>query len=188
MKNFIYVILSILVLVSCNTQTQQQEKKEEIKFQLPDEMKIDIQTENLNDNIIKVSVITNFPDSTNFTIDAGRPYKRVNDNADYNGELYYQYSVYSINGKIDFQIQVDDKKWLDEFEKFKKMDSKIKNIKNIQDSIEINVLYTPKGNQTAANQSILGKNGENIKGKGVEKTSDFYTFSSTKKLKYKIIK
>jgi hypothetical protein len=162
------------------------------------DFKIDIKTENISENEIRVIINTNFPENTPFTITVARGYSRKNNPAEYAGELYYSNASCVKDGEVNFNFSVDDQKWIDEYHQIKKQnesfDYKLTDIETIKDTLEINVLYTPKSEPSKEIKDIIGENGENLKGAEVHKvemdegTSGFYVFDKTIKLYNKLKK
>ena len=193
MKN-IYSFLVALIFISlfvASSSTVSTPKNQ------PD-FKIVIKTENISENEIRVTINTNFPENTPFTITVARGYSRKNNPAEYAGQLYYSYASYVKDGEINFNFSVDDEKWMDEYYQIKKQnesyDNRFTDIETIKDTLEINVLYTPKSEPSKEIKDIIGENGEHLKGAEVDKvemnegTSDFYVFDKTIKLYNKLKK
>lgn len=180
MKIAISILFINLILLSCNTQKKKNVSVEKLKA------KIEIVTETISNSEIKATIKTNLPENTNLTITASRDYKRKNDNAQYAGDLYYSFSSPVKNGKISFNFNPLSKKWIDEYEIFRKengeFDKTLTEIdnKSIEDTIEISVLYTPKAKQPEDIIKKLGSNGENLIGKEIETTSSGFKICSKK--------
>ena len=176
MNKKIILLLSIMTLISCG------ETKKQIE-----EFKIDVKTENISENNYKANIKTNFPENTSFTITVSRDYKRKNSSEQYAAEQYYEFSTLVKNGEINFDFKVDDERWINEYKKLQKengsFDKTLTDIdfETVKDTLELNVLYTPKGEQNKKNLEIIGENGEFLKGDGVEKKADFNIFN--KKIK-----
>ncbi|SOU86773.1 hypothetical protein [Tenacibaculum dicentrarchi] len=182
MKKIIFCAILTVTLFSCKTKN----KKETVSKNY----EIQITTKDISKDEVDVNIKTNFPDKTSFTVTASRDYTRKNNNEQYAGQLAYLYNESQKNGQISFKIKVDDKKWINEYNDIKKQnqefDNSLTEIEKIKDSIEINVLYTPKGKQSQKVIEELGVNGENIKGKGLEKVGDFYIFEKSIKIHSKV--
>lgn len=177
MKIKMLLLISILALVSCK------EKKEQIQ-----EFKIDVKTEEVTENNTKVNIKTNFPENTSFKIDVKRDYKRKNSTEQYAGEHYSAFSTLVKNGEINFDFKVDDSKWINGYKNYQKengsFDKTLTDIDfgTIKDTLEISVLYTPMGEKNEENLELIGKNGEFLKGDGMEKKGAFNVFRKTIKI------
>jgi hypothetical protein len=177
MKIKMLLLLSIITLASCN------EKKEQIQ-----EFKIDLKTEEVSENNYKVNIKTNFPENTSFTIDVQRDYKRKNSSEQYAGEHYSEFSALVKNGEINFNFKADDSKWINDYKNYQKengnFDKTLTDIdfETVKDTLEISVLYTPMGEKNEENIVLIGKNGEFLKGDGMEKNGTFNVFRKTIKI------
>ena len=177
MKIKMLLLLSVLTLASCK------EKKEQIQ-----EFKIDVKTEEVSENNYKVNIKTNFPENTSFTIDVQRDYKRKNSSEQYAGEHYSEFSTLVKNGEINFDFKADDSKWINDYKNHQKengsFDKTLTDIdfETIKDTLEISVLYTPMGEKNEENIELIGKNGEFLKGDGMEKNGTFNVFRKTIKI------
>ncbi|MFZ4522985.1 MAG: hypothetical protein ACOYNC_14845 [Bacteroidales bacterium] len=168
MKNLILtVIVASLVLPSCNQVAKTAEKTE---FNAS----VDISTVKVSETEINTSIKTNFPDSTSLIITATREYKRKNNNEQYAADLYYSFTSIVKNGQISFSFNPLDKSWIEAYEALRKQngefDKKLTEIDKttIKDTIEISVLFTPKGKQPVSVIKLIGANGENLNGADVE--------------------
>ena len=176
MKNLILTTVTmVLFLTSCNlgVETQNEDVIEKKEF-IPN---VDISTENVSEHEIKVIINTNFPENTSLSIRAGRDYKRTNRNEQYNIDLYNSNNtIVEKNAPITFSFNPNDNSWLDEYDELRRtnweFDKTLTEIdmKSIKDSIEISVLYTPKGKQPENVKAIIGVDGENLNGTNVETT------------------
>lgn len=173
MKNLILTaITAVLLLTSCNqnAETKNEVATEKIAF-TPN---VDITTENTSGNEIKVTIKTNFPENTSLTITASRDYKRKDSDEQYAADLYYSFSSIVKDGQINFNFNPNNNSWIDEYEELRKQIGEFDktmteiNRKSIKDTIEISVLYTPKGKQPENVVNVLGVNGENLNGEEVE--------------------
>lgn len=149
-------------------------------------VKMEIKTKKMSNQTIEVEVETNFPENTLFTVSASRDYKRKQNSERYSGELYYSYNSKVKDGLIHFTFKTDDQKWIKEYKelqkKYKKNDKSLTDIYSIKDTIEINILFTPKVKQSKNVEKFIGENGEKLKGDDVEDNGDFKTFSRTVKI------
>jgi|JFJP01.1.fsa_nt_gi hypothetical protein len=186
MKIKTLLIISILTLLGCNENVDQ--RKEQIK-----EFKIDLNTKEVSDNNYEVNIKTNFPENTSFQIYVTRDYRRTNSSEQYSGKHYSVFSNIVKNGEINFNFEVDDSKWINDYQKYQKengsFDKTLTDIdfETVKDSIEIYVLYTPKGEKNKENIKLIGKNGENLKGNNVEENGTFKVFSKTIKFYNKFL-
>jgi hypothetical protein len=168
MKKTIIYLLFFLLFISCK-----------------DDFIIDINSKKISKKEIKVTITTNFPENTIFSITAERIYKRKN-NENYYGGTHYYSSEYGIkNGKLEFKLKINDSVWISNYNQYRK-DEKLTEIdyKSIKDSIEISVVYSPKFlfNQKSNVKKILGENGENIRGKGTIKMDGIKVFEKSIKI------
>lgn len=173
MKNLILTaITAVLLLTSCNqnAETKNEVATEKIAF-TPN---VDITTENTSGNEIKATIKTNFPENTSLTITASRDYKRKDRDEQYAADLYYSFSSIVKDGQITFNFNPNNNSWIDEYEVLRKQNGEFDktlteiNRKSIKDTIEITVLFTPKGKQPESVINVLGANGENLNGDEVE--------------------
>jgi hypothetical protein len=173
MKNLILTATTaILLLTSCNqnAETKNENAIEKVAFT----PKVDITTENTSDNEIKATIKTNFPENTSLTITASRDYKRKERDEQYAADLYYSYSSIVKNGQVTFNFNPNDNSWIEKYEELRKQNGEFDktlteiNRKSIKDTIEINVLFTPKGKQPESVINVLGANGDNLNGDEVE--------------------
>lgn len=177
MKSKIMLFVSILTLLSCAEKKKQTE-----------DFKIDIKTDKISENNYKTDIETNFPDNTSFTISVSRDYKRKNSSVIYSATYYDEFSTLVKNGKINFNFTVDETKWQNEYIKHQKeygnLDKTLTDVdfSSINDTIEINVLYTPMGEKNETNIELIGKDGENLKGDGLRKNGSFNVFDKTIKI------
>ena len=176
MKNKIALMILVLTIFSC------EEKKKQIE-----NFKIDITTKNTSENNFAANVKTNFPENTSFTITVTRDYNRKNNPEQYAAQYYYSYSSLVKNGEINLDFNVDEEKWINEYKVIQNEQGKYNNeltdidYSTVKDTLEIEVLFTPKAEQSKENAEIIGENGEFLKGDGVEKNEGFNIFS--KKIK-----
>lgn len=189
MKNLILTMTAIgLLLTSCNQTTQT--KNEEITETAPFNANVDITTEKVSASEIKATVKTNFPENTSLTITASRDYKRKNNNEQYAADLYYSFSSIVKDGQVSFTFNPLDKGWIDEYEALRKQngsfDKSMTEIdkKSIKDTIEISVLFTPKGKQPENVVKIIGANGENLNGAEVQTNNNVGFKFYDKKIKF----
>jgi hypothetical protein len=173
MKNLILTATTaVLLLTSCNqnAETKNEVATEKIAF-TPN---VDITTENTSGNEIKATIKTNFPENTSLTITASRDYKRKDRDEQYAADLYYSFSSIVKDGQIAFNFNPNNNRWIDEYEVLRKQNGEFDktlteiNRKSIKDTVEISVLYTPKGKQPDNVVKIIGANGENLNGVDVE--------------------
>lgn len=173
MKNLILTaITAVLLLTSCNqnAETKNGVATEKIAF-TPN---VYITTENTSGNEIKATIKTNFPENTSLTITASRDYKRKDRDEQYAADLYYSFSSIVKDGQITFNFNPNNNSWIDEYEALRKQNGEFDktlteiNRKSIKDTIEITVLFTPKGKQPESVINVLGANGENLNGDEVE--------------------
>ncbi|WP_298511033.1 hypothetical protein [uncultured Kordia sp.] len=185
MKKVSLLLFVTIILISC----KEIKYKEEVS-----NLNIEIKTEKISNQEIKTFITTNFPENTAFTITVSRDYKRQNNGEQYAGELYYTYNSNVKNSSIEFTFDIDDMKWINEYKKIQKQNAEFDksltdiDFSSIKDSIEINVLFTPKAQQSNNVKELLGVNGENLKGKGTEDNGSFKIFTKTIKIydKFKI--
>ena len=176
MKKLMALLFTVIVFINCS------EKKEKPKY------KIEIETKNLIERKIKVEVRTNFPDKTPFVISVSRNYKRKQNSENYAGELYSSYNSIVKNGFIEFTFDANDSKWVEEYKNLQKKYGEAEksltdiDFNRVKDTIEIYILYTPKGEQSKEIKNLIGVNGENLRGDGTEDNGDFKTFSKTIKI------
>ncbi len=105
--------------------------------------------------------------------------------------MHYYSSEYGIkNGKIEFTLNINDNKWIKNYNQRRESVNKRYpsnkefteiDFKSIKDSIEISIVYSPKllFNQKNNVKKILGEKGENINGKGTIKIDDFKMFKKS---------
>ena len=174
-KNTIY-LLFFLLFISCKN-----------------DFIIDINSRKTSEKEFKVTISTNFPENTIFSITAERIYKRKNNENYYGGTHYYSSEHGIKNGKLEFILKVNDSMWINKYnlhrenEKLNKFkNNKLTEIdyKSIKDSIEISVVYSPRFlfNQKDNVKKILGENGENIRGKGTIKMDGIKIFEKSIKI------
>jgi hypothetical protein len=182
MKIKVLLLLSVLALASCN------EKKEQIQ-----DFKIDVKTEELSKNNYKVNIKTNFPDNTSFNINVGRDYRRKSNTEKYAGEHYSEFSTLVKNGEINFNFIVNDQKWIGDYKTIKSKNEAIDksltdiDFETIKDTLELTVLYTPMSETNEENLKLIGKNGEFLKGDGLENNGTFNVFIKKIKIYNKFI-
>ena len=188
MKNLILTaVTTALVLTSCNPKAET--KNKEITEKTEFNANVDIATEMVSETEIKTTIKTSFPENTSFTITASRDYKRKNSNEQYAADLYYSFSSIVKNGQIIFTFNPLDKSWIDKYEAIRKQNGEFDKTltqidkKSIKDTIEVSVLFTPKGKQPQNVVKIIGVNGENLNGEGVE-TNDGGFKVYDKKIKF----
>lgn len=141
----------------------------EIPIEKLKEYVINLSAIKINENQIKISIETDFPDGTNFLVSVGRIYYRVRESETYSGEIFDK--DFSVNQrKIETIVNVNDSGWYNEHQSLvKAVPDDIKPISKISDNINISVLYSAARTQTDDVQKILGTRGEFITGKGVGK-------------------
>jgi len=165
-----------LLLTSCNSKTKT--KSEKISEKTEFNANVDISTEIVSETEIKTTVKTNFPENTSLTITASRDYRRKNCSEQYAADLYYSFRSIVKDGQISFTFNPLDKSWIDEYEALRKQNGQFDKTlteidkKSIKDSVEISVLFTPKGEQPENVVKIIGVNGENLNGADVEIIND----------------
>jgi hypothetical protein len=176
MKKTAIYLLFFLLFISCK-----------------DDFIIDINSKKTSEKEFKITLTTNFPENTIFSITAERIYKRKN-NGNYYGGVHYYSSEYGIkNGKLEFILKVNDSMWINNYNQYRE-DGNLNEFKNkklteidyksIKDSIEISVVYSPRFlfNQKSNVKKSLGENGENIKGKGTIKMDGIKVFEKSIKI------
>ena len=67
-------------------------------------------------------------------------------------------------------------------------DGKPAPVERISDEIVVSVLYTPRQEQPESVIAVLGKDGENVSGKGVNDTWGFVTYEARKALSFPVKK
>jgi ABC-type oligopeptide transport system substrate-binding subunit len=181
----ITVVTAGLLLTACNSKTES--KTEEISEKNEFNPNIDISTETVSETEIKTTIKTNFPENTSLTISASRDYRRKKSNERYAIDLYYSFNSIVKDGQISFTFNPLDKSWIDEYNALRKQNGQFDktlteiDMKSIKDSIEISVLYTPKGKQPENVKAIIGVDGENLSGINVETTRQgFKTYRMSK--------
>ena len=94
------------------------------------------------------------------------------------------------DGQVSFTFNPLDKGWIDEYEALRKQnwsfDKSMTEIdkKSIKDTIEISVLFTPKGKQPENVVKIIGANGENLNGAEVQTNNNVGFKFYDKKIKF----
>ncbi len=148
------------------------------------ELIIQVKTQETNEKKVKAIITTNFPENTILSITAERIYQRKNDSNLYGGTHYYSRELAVKNGEIEFSFNVDDKKWIKNYNEYKKFEKGLNEIdfKSIKDSIEITIFYTPEFERDKNVAKILGKRGGNINGKGTFIFDDYKGFRKTIKI------
>lgn len=190
MRNLILTALTTtFLLTSCNPKTET--KNEEVTETTEFNANVDITTEKISETDIKTIIKTNFPENTSLIITASRDYKRKNRDEQYAAQLYYSFSSIVKDGQISFNFNPSDNGWVSEYEALRKQNGSFDNTlteidkKSIKDSIEISVLFTPKGKQPENVIKAIGINGEKLKGENVEAVSDFKTYENKIKFYHK---
>lgn len=130
---------------------------------------INLSSVKINDNEIKISIKTDFPDGTNFLVSVGRIHYLQGVSEEYSGNIFDK--DFSVNqGKIETILKVNDSEWYNEHQRLvKALPDDIKPISKISDNINIQILYSAARTQTNDVKKILGTRGEFIAGKGVDK-------------------
>lgn len=142
------------------------------------EYNVDLKVKKLSARKIKIDIDTNFPDGTIFVLTVGRPY-----DSDYLGDILDVKPAVK-SGKIALTVDVNDKKWYGEYmQKQKTMGKELfSDIKKIENHIRIWVMYTPRQKHPKDVLSVLGKNGEFVKGDGAKVSGKFVTFEKEMKV------
>ena|GEM_PF-2696693 len=136
------------------------------------EYKIDIKTVKQAGLKVKITIDTNFPEGTLFLVWGFRTY-----DYDYYGEIFNKKIPVPNNGKIQVIVNIVEKWYKEYYENQRKAGKELfSDIKHISNKIKIIVLYTPANPQPTQVVKILGKNGENVKGKGAEKVGNLVVF------------
>lgn len=145
--------------------------KEEKKSTQVKEYYIKLDTPLKEDRSIDIKIHTNFPDGTKLLVDVTRSYYEKGSSEEYSGDIFSEVIAVK-NGMITQRVIVDDSKWVSEYDNRKKQYSSIASfpgIGRISSQIEVEVLFTPLGDQSEETLNILGSMGENVKGAGAEK-------------------
>lgn len=178
------IVITVIILTSCNQNTGSNNKvNNEHKEFNPN---VEIMSKVVSETEIQTIVNTNFPDSTLLTLTATRGYKRKNSNENYSVQLYYSFNSIVKNGQIIFKFNPIDKSWINDYENLRKQNSQFDkalteiDAKSIKDTIEISVTFTPKKEQPENVVSIVGKNGENLIGDGVETNNNGFKIFNNK--------
>ena len=180
--NSIIIILIALSFKSCSGKNPDNETG---KIEPISVFKVDIQTTIKSEDEIDVAVKTNFPDNTILNVSAVREYRRKNNNEMYAGNLYSNSNAIVKDGKVDFLFKTNDREWIKSYEDIQKQNRKFDNsltdidYSTIKDSIEINILFTPKAEQRSTTYQITGENGEKLVGKDVEEYGGFKVLSKS---------
>ena len=133
---------------------------------------------------IKIDVDTDFPDGTNFHIDVSRIYYHKGESDAYAGEIFNR-DIAVKNGKINLIVNVDDMGWYSEFQRKRKRFEGLgifSDIARISPKVGVEVMFSPARDQPKHVLSLLGRNAENVKGKGATRTGDMTTYSVSKKV------
>ena len=169
----IYLIL-ILLLTSCKR-----------------DFEININPKKTSENKFKTVVETNFPENTIFSITVERLYKRKNNPNIYGGTHFFSREFPVKNGKVEFTFEVNDKKWIKDYNEYREGDKKNEfpnkelteiDFNSIKDSLEISVFYNPSFERDENVKKIVGENGKNLNGKGTIKLENEKIFRKTKSI------
>lgn len=141
---------------------------------------------------IQVKAETNFPENTSLTITASREYKRQGSDVIYSTSYYSSIHTRVKNGQVSFSFDPTDKGWIKEYEKLRNsngyFDKTLTEIdyNTIKDTIEISILFTPKGENPENVVKVVGVDGKNLKGDGVEIVNrEFKIYNKTLKFFHK---
>lgn len=129
------------------------------------------------DRSMDIKINTNFPDGTKLLVDVTRSYYEKGSSEEYSGDIYSEVKTVT-NGMITQKVYIDDSKWVSEYDSRKQQYSSIASfpgIGKISPQIEVEVLFTPLGNQSADILNILGSKGEYVKGAGAEQFGKGFT-------------
>ncbi len=131
---------------------------------------------------IEIGVDTNFPNGTNLLVSVSRTYYQKAKSDPYAGEILSR-DVAVTNGKINLIVNVDDRGWYSEFQGKKNQFEGLgvfSDIERISPEVEVGVMFSPKRHQPSRVLGLLGRNAENVKGKGAKRTGSFTTYSVSK--------
>ena len=144
---------------------------------------IELKTIKKAERNVEINIDTDFPDGTNFLVSIGRIYYMEGIDEAYSGDIFSKYLTVE-NGKIKTTVIISDTKWYNEAQKLSNMlpDDDWTPISEISDTINTDILFSPRRTKSADILEILGADGEYIKGDGVDKSIGFTTFSVSKKL------
>jgi DNA-binding ferritin-like protein (Dps family) len=131
---------------------------------------------------VKININTDFPDGVNFLVSIDRTHYLKGKNEAYSGKIFSK-DLTVKNGEIETIVNINDTKWYNEHQELvKALPDDFSPISKISDKIDIDVLFSPRRNQSADILIILGSNGEFVKGDGAEKSGNLTTYRISKEL------
>jgi len=146
------------------------------------EYTIEISTINDGERKIKINISTNFPDGVNFLLSIGRTHYLKGKSEDYSGDIFSK-DLTVKNRKIETIVEIDDSEWYNEHQRLvKALPDDIMPIRKISDKINIDVLFSPRRNQSADILKVLGSNGEFVSGDGAKKSGNLTTYRISEEL------
>lgn len=156
------------------------QKKEIITPPELKEYTINLSLKNKRNRNIRIDIKTNFPDGTKLLLGVSRThYLRGNKDA-YSGDIFNK-DIMVRNGKIETTVKINDTQWYNSYQKLViQAPDSFKPISKISDKIEISVMFSPRRDQSEDILKILGKDGEFVTGKGVDKSSSLTSFRVVK--------
>lgn len=174
------VLIGILTFSACTSEAPKTQSN------VASEIKVDVKKVK---NDLSISIVTNFPDETNLHVTVGRPHYLKGKSELYSGDIFSE-DIAVKNGKIECKCAINDKKWFDEHSGLTKASAEdFPPVSKIIDSLHIRVLFSPRRKQTEKVLQYTGKNGENLKGDGVDNTfKSFKSFSVEKSIHAKVNK
>jgi len=167
------------------TKWEIKEMKEAVKKIPVSELKeytIKLSAINEGERKVKININTDFPDGVNFLLSIGRTHYLKGKNEAYSGDIFSK-DLTVKNGKIETIVNINDTKWYNEYQELvKALPDDFSPISKISDKIDIDVLFSPRRNQSADILKILGSNGEFVTGDGAEKSGNLTTYRISKEL------
>jgi hypothetical protein len=151
---------------------------------------VDISYSNAKSRIYDIDIKTNFPDGTNLLVDVTRSYYEKGSSEERSGDIFSK-DLPVVDGHIKASVKIDDSIWYNDYQDRKRQFSSITSfpgVGKVMPDIEIETLFSPKRDQTAKIQSILGEDAEFISGKQVEDNGNFKTLRAVKSVPVPYIK
>lgn len=160
------------------------EAKEQLKEQAPEakEYFINLDVKKTHPRKIRISVITNFPDGTNFLVNVDRIYYEKGKSEKYSGEIISK-DLPVENGKIELDVFVNDSVWYNKYYQDAKQFGGLidyPGIGRISPDITVAVLFSPRRKQRKDILNVLGTDGEFVSGSGVERSMAFTVYTVSK--------
>ncbi len=158
-------------------------KKVKVTKETAKEYNVDLNIRKIASRTFVVNAKTNFPDGTILLVSVGRVHYLKGRSSKYSGDLFSK-DIRVKNGLISTKIIINDKKWYNEhYSKQKKLGKDlIPDIVKISKKVNFDVLFSPKRQKSEDILRILGKDGEFIKGRGIDKSYSFNTMRVSKEI------